>query len=39
MKISELEIKDYLVRASGAEANSFILLNYAENDSADPVTY
>lgn len=39
MKISELEVKDYLVRASGAEANSFILLNYAENDSTDPVTY
>lgn len=39
MKISELEIKDYLAREPLAEDNSFIILNYAGNDTDEPVTY
>lgn len=38
MKISELEIKDVLAREADAEDNSFIILNYAKDDTDDAVT-
>lgn len=39
MKISELSIKDFLAREANAEANSFIILNYGEDDTSPAVTY
>lgn len=39
MKISELTIKDFLSRNTDAETNSYLILNYGENDSDPSVTY
>ena len=39
MKISELQVQDYLAREAGAEANSYIILNYGTSDSGTPITY
>ena len=39
MKISELEMKGYLAQEPLAEDNSFIILNYAGNDTDAPITY
>ena len=39
MKISELNIKDFLSRNTDAETNSYLILNYGENDTDPSVTY
>ena len=39
MKISELQVQDFLAREAGAEANSYIILNYGTSDSETPITY
>ena len=39
MKISESDIKHYLAYKPEAEANSFIILNYGEDDTSPAVTY
>ena len=39
MKISELQVQDFLAREAGAEANSYIILNYGTSDSGVPITY
>lgn len=38
MKISELNVKDFLSRNTDAEANSYLILNYGENDTEPAVT-
>lgn len=39
MKISELNVRDFLSRNTNAETNSYLILNYGENDTDPSVTY